>query len=45
VNQTRHQFLADTALTGDEHLGAASCGDVDLTFDGAHRSTGAQHDG
>ena len=36
VNETRHDFLADAALTRDQHLGVTSRRVIDFFFDGAN---------
>jgi hypothetical protein len=35
VNETRHDFLADAALTSDEYFGIAARRVIDLLFDAA----------
>ena len=43
VNQPRDDFLADAALTGDEHLGIGARGVIDFFFDTPNGGTDADH--
>jgi hypothetical protein len=36
MNRPRHDFLANPALTGDEHLGIGPCHTVDFLFECGH---------